>query len=82
MPKVTKGLKMYFFRVMIALDQLVNTVFNGNPDETISSRWGKGAMRECKFCTFMCTILNLIDPNHCEKSIEWDEHNGTWGGSK
>ena len=29
---------MCFLNLLIAIDQLANTIFNGNPDETLSSR--------------------------------------------
>jgi hypothetical protein len=31
----------YFIRILIAIDQLANTIAGGDPDETISSRLGK-----------------------------------------
>lgn len=74
-------MKLYLLKVLVSLDQLINTIFGGSPDETLSSRWGK-ARRDCKFCSFMCSILNVFEENHCEKSIERDENKDSWGGSK
>ncbi len=66
--------KRYLWNILISLDQLANTLLGGDPDETISSRMGKHvAKRSCPFCIFMCKLLNLIDKNHCRKSIEEDE---------
>lgn len=62
-------LKQYFLNILISVDQLVNTIFGGHPDETISSRMGK-RVDDCKFCYFICRILHVIDPDHCKKSIE------------
>lgn len=62
----------YFYRILISLDQLGNTLLGGNPDETISSRCGK-IVTTCWTCRFFCWIAHKIDPNHCEKSIEHDE---------
>jgi hypothetical protein len=31
------------------------------------------AKRDCKFCAFICRLLNLVDKNHCVESIEKDE---------
>jgi aldehyde:ferredoxin oxidoreductase len=40
----------------------------------ISSRMGKHvAKHDCPFCNFMCGLLNLIQKDHCVKSIEADE---------
>ena len=67
-------MKKYLFNILISVDQFFNTVFAGNPYETISSRMGK-AVREdrCKGCYYICRILHLLDKNHCIKSIEEDE---------
>lgn len=66
--------RRYLWNVLIGLDQFANTLLGGDPDETISSRMGKNvAKRNCPFCNFMCELLNLIDKNHCQKSIETDE---------
>lgn len=68
------AMRRYFWNILISIDQFFNTLFGGFPDETISSRMGKHlASRDCLFCNFMCGLLNLIDKNHCYKSIERDE---------
>ena len=77
---ILKYTKVYLWNILISLDQLVNTLTFGNPDETLSSRWGKGARRECKFCTLMCKILDPIDPKHCANSIEEDEDENLYKG--
>lgn len=74
-------MKLYILKILVSLDQLVNTIFGGSPDETLSSRWGKGTRRGCKFCSFMCRILNIFEKDHCEKSIERDETKNSWGGN-
>lgn len=65
-------LKKYFWNNLIAIDQLVNTVFGGDPDETISSRAGK-LQHKRKWAGALCWFLNKLDTRHCEKSIEEDE---------
>lgn len=74
-PKSTKEkIARYFWNFLIALDQLVNTILGGDPDETVSSRMGKNIRAgKCKLCKIICLLLNRIDPNHCDKSIESDE---------
>jgi hypothetical protein len=66
-------MKRYFWNILISIDQLANTILGGDPDETISSRVGKRAKKGCKFCKFVCRILDIFDKGHCEKSIEKDE---------
>lgn len=41
--------KRYFWRVLISIDQLLNTVAGGDPDETLSSRLGKAAEKGNQF---------------------------------
>lgn len=45
----------------------------GDIDETISSVLGKNQRfgRLTKFGKVICKILDTIDKNHCEKSIQW-----------
>jgi len=67
-------IKKYFWNILVSLDQFVNTLLGGDPDETISSRMGK-AIKEgrCRGCYIICRILHLFDSSHCMKSIEEDE---------
>ena len=72
----------YFWNILIAIDQLANTLLGGDPDETMSSRMGK-MVRSWKqkpehkgrfyIALTLCFLLNIIDKGHCEKSIEDDE---------
>lgn len=66
-------MKRYAFNLLIALDQLTNTIFAGDPDETISSRAAKAARRGRRWGCILCRILHILHPEHCEKSIEADE---------
>lgn len=61
----------YILNILIAIDQLFNASFAGNPDETISSRLGKCAKWICKA---ICRILDFFEKDHCVKSIENIEH--------
>ena len=78
--KVLGYTKVYIWNILIWLDQGLNTLTFGNPDETLSSRWGKGTRRDCKFCTLMCKILDLFDKGHCERYIEEDETENLYKG--
>lgn len=61
----------YFWNLLIALDQLLNAILLGDPDETISSRAAKRAdksgWRE------LGHFLEWIDPGHLKRSLEPDE---------
>ena len=63
----------YFRRLFVAADQLLNVVFGGDEDETVSSRIAKDRRRGRKFACVLCRILDWLDPDHCEKAIERDE---------
>jgi hypothetical protein len=62
---------------LIALDRLGNTLWGGDPDETISSRLGKmhqaalqGKERMRPIPDALHDALNEIQPDHCERSID------------
>ena len=67
-----KPILTYFRRLFVAVDQLVNVIFGGDEDETVSSRLGKDALRGRKFACVMCRVLDLIDKDHCDKAVERD----------
>lgn len=60
------------WRLAVAYDQLANSAFGGDPDETISSRAGKAARSGRRWGCVLCRLLDRLDPEHCEKSLEWD----------
>jgi hypothetical protein len=66
-------LARWFWNVLIALDQFGNAVTGGDPDETISSRADKAMNKGKRWGCIMCRLLNLIQKDHCQKSLEPDE---------
>lgn len=57
--------------ILIALDQLVNTIFNGWPDETFSSRcwrWSRDGKRD--WPRKLVDGILFWDKNHCRESYE------------
>lgn len=68
-------MKKYLFNIALSIDQLINTIFGGDPDESISSRMGKHLAKHdrCPFCNWLCSILNYFQKDHCIKAIEGDE---------
>lgn len=65
-------MKRYFINLLISVDQGLNALFAGDPDETLSSRCGK-RVETNRFCRWLCWLLDKIDPRHCHKHIEPDE---------
>ena len=66
-------MKPYGRRVAVAIDQLFNALFNGDEDETISSRAAKARLKGKRWGCVLCRFLDWLDPNHCTNSIEPDE---------
>ena len=61
----------YGKRTLIALDQLLNTLLGGWPDETLSSRawrWEKDGVRSCP--RRFIDMLFFLDQNHCSESFD------------
>ncbi|QFU04597.1 hypothetical protein FIU82_06145 [Pseudoalteromonas sp. THAF3] len=75
--RVLAALWLQLFRLLISIDQLANVLIGGKPDETISSRAGKGRLRGSFFWSVAADCIDLIflpfESNHCYNSIEWDE---------
>ena len=45
----------------------------GNPDETISSRAAKARNAGRWWGCIFCRLIDKLDPNHCDDTIEIDE---------
>lgn len=61
----------YGKRTLIAVDQLINTLLGGWPDETLSSRawrWEKDGVRS--WPRRFIDMLFFLDPRHCRESYE------------
>lgn len=72
-------MKRYLLNLAIAVDQGWNAFLGGHPDETISSRVGKAALRGGWFALACERLIDWLFLNlagereHCANSIEWDE---------
>jgi len=67
-------IKKYIRNILISIDQFVNTIFLGDPDETISSRLGKHYRESWmeRIVDWMFQWQHKPD-GHCENSEEKDE---------
>lgn len=62
-------MKRYFFNLLVAFDQFINTLFGGDPDMTLSGRMGRAvAGGRCKACRVVCWFLDRIDKDHCARA--------------
>ena len=67
-----KGLGRYLLNILISIDQLINVIFGGSVDETVSSRLGrqKRQGRLKWYNKWLADFLDWIDDNHVLNSIE------------
>ena len=59
----------------LVVDLVVNGLFGGSFDETISSRAGRMAREGSYVAQALCAALDVVDEDHCEKAA-----NNTGGG--
>lgn len=64
-------IKRYARNLFISVDQLINVILGGDPDETLSSRAAKHAHN--RGWSVLAWLLEKIDPGHLAKSREDDE---------
>lgn len=64
-------IKRYARNLFISVDQLVNTILGGDPDETLSSRAAKHANN--RGWSLLARFLEWIDPGHLAETREDDE---------
>lgn len=65
----TKALHQpYWHRLLVALDMFVNVIFNGHPDETISSRSARAATEGKTWGVLMSKFLDLFQNDHGAKA--------------
>lgn len=61
---------VYLKNILIAIDQLFNTVLLGWPDETFSSRCWRWYLSGIKIPCYIVDTLLFFDKNHCKSSYE------------
>lgn len=62
------GLRRYALRILIAVDQLANTLLGGDPDETISDSLYRHKTEGAPFACVLCRFLDTFERDHCRKS--------------
>ena len=66
-----KRIKIYLVNVAMAINQFINTLAGGHPDECISSRFGR-RWPDSWFARFIDHLF-FFDKDHTENAIEFDE---------
>lgn len=57
----------YGKNLFIAVDQFINALFFGDPDDTISARLGRAEGNP--IADSICWFLDLVDENHCANAV-------------
>lgn len=71
------GLLFLLKNILLWLDQGLNVLLLGDPDETLSRRAGRARADGEAWGCYLCKVLDWIDPRHCAKSIDGDDlHEG------
>lgn len=55
----------YLLNILIALDQMLNALIGGYPDETISLHAARDRDKGALWGCVLCRVLDLFDKNHC-----------------
>ena len=66
-------ISQYILNTLIAIDQLVNALFRGHPDETLSSRCYRNAQKYwyARYCQVVLDFLfRPWGPDHCKEAYE------------
>lgn len=77
-----KSLRGWLRGVAVAIDQLVNAWWWGDPDETISSRVGRAAVAGKRWGLIGEAVIDRLfmllgeGPGHCRRNIEWPANRG------
>jgi hypothetical protein len=63
----------WVMEVLLALDQLGNSIVGGDSRETISSRLGKRLIQNKAqgIAKGLVRVLDILDENHCLDAVDW-----------
>lgn len=67
------ALKLYLLNILIVIDQLLNVLLNGSPDETLSSRAHRMRVKHQPYWWLLAGAIDVLffwqrDPGHCERA--------------
>lgn len=66
-------MKPWLLNLLIAVDQLLNALFRGAPDETLSARAHRMRVKGQPYWGWTAGAINLVffwEPDHCKTSWE------------
>lgn len=59
----------YLLNYAVLIDEGINTIFGGSPNETVSERAAKARNAGRKWGCVLCRVLNWINQGHCDKAL-------------
>ncbi|KGC50985.1 hypothetical protein X986_3971 [Burkholderia pseudomallei] len=59
----------YLLNFAVLLDEAVNTIFGGSPNETISERAAKARNAGRRWGCMLCRFLDTISKGHCDDAL-------------
>lgn len=62
-------LRCYIYSLGIAIDQFVNALFAGYPDDTVSYRAAKARNKGKRWGCVLCKVLDAIHTDHCHIAL-------------
>jgi hypothetical protein len=68
----------YIFNILIALDELLNAICGGEPDETLTFRLAKDREQGSVVGCVLCKFLDIFEKDHCTKSVERNRSKGNY----
>lgn len=77
LPAPLKSVLRWHRRVWKGLDRLVNALFGGSDEETISYRAAKRAAEGGRFGCLVCRLLDLVQRDHCRIALDTDNKGAT-----
>lgn len=57
----------YAKRVLLAMDKLLAVLLGWSGERSVSAECGGGSSG-CRFCRFVCAILNRLETDHCRRA--------------
>jgi len=58
-----------WWKIAVGKDQAFNAAIGGFEDETLSSRAARSQLRGERWGCYLCKFLDVVDKNHCKKSL-------------
>jgi hypothetical protein len=65
-----KAVGRYLMNWIVLIDQALNTLTGGSPNETVSERAAKARNNGREWGCVLCRFLGWINPGHCDTALK------------